>query len=260
MSTHDVERELTALLHRHAEDAMTDTNTSSELDKFQRSAGGPAHPDRRRRIAIGAAIVGAAAVTAVTIWAAGQDSDRSQPDPMDTSHETSPDRAVARAFVAAYADHDIQAASAYVAEGTEPWPDWDTESRRNAAWKVEYLVDGCRGSATSTGAVAFTCPYDLHLLASEEVGLGPYPDSYFQVVVRDGEVTSASSTIPYQTNGVGNHVEEVTRWVRENHPADADFLLKEEQAVTEAEWPRWTRLWHEVLREYVDQASRGGSS
>jgi len=78
--------------------------------------------------------------------------------------------------------------------------------------------------------------------------------------VQDGEVTSANSVIPFETNGVGNHVEEVTRWVRKHHPADADFLFKLEQDVTAAQWPRWTRLWHQYLEEYVDLASPGGGS
>jgi hypothetical protein len=105
--------------------------------------------------------------------------------------------------------------------------------------------------------VVFTCPYAMHLLGSDEVGKGPFRDNVLSVTVADGKVRWADDTKPWETNGIGQHLDAVHTWVADHHPQDYKHLLgKEEQDVTPAEWPRWTRLWKQYTQEYVTATNR----
>ena len=244
-NTREIERELTAVLHRHAEDAMNRTNTQVEHEKFQSVVADQARTDRRRWVAGGVAAGVAAAVVGAALWSSDLGGDSSSPP---VAQAPDADLATAEGFAAAFVAHDAAAAAQYLAPGTEaPWPDWRAEWKRNEAYGVEYLMKPC----TELGASVFTCPYAMHLLGSREVGKGPFPDNTLTVTVIDGEVRSADSTIPFETNGVEQHLESVHAWIVENHPKDEPFLMKDEADLRPAEWPRWTRLWKQYTQEYV---------
>lgn len=68
MTDSDVERRLTAVLHQHAEEAMTQTDTVTELNKFHDRLEQGNRGPRRGRAAIAAAALGAAAVVAGAVW------------------------------------------------------------------------------------------------------------------------------------------------------------------------------------------------
>lgn len=68
MTDSDVERRLTAVLHRHAEEAMTQTDTVTELNKFNNRVGQGNCGPGRGRAGIAAAALGAAAVVASAVW------------------------------------------------------------------------------------------------------------------------------------------------------------------------------------------------
>ena len=81
MTDSDVERRLTAVLHQHAEEAMTQTDTVTELNKFHDSLDQRNQGPRRGRAGIAAAALGAAAVVAGAVWFGfGQDG---APTPVD---------------------------------------------------------------------------------------------------------------------------------------------------------------------------------
>ncbi|QIK67622.1 hypothetical protein G7072_15810 [Nocardioides sp. HDW12B] len=100
MTVSDVERRLTAVLHRQAEDAMNRTDTLTELDTFQRRADGDARARTRRRAGTAAAALTAAAVGVGALWlGAGPDGSpepavpappATSPSPSETS-EAPPD-------------------------------------------------------------------------------------------------------------------------------------------------------------------------
>ena len=257
-STRHVERELTAVLHRHAEDAMQRTNTLAEHQKLQSVVADQARTDSRRRWVVGG--VAAAALVAVAGGAVGIAFSSSDPggDPSSPPIAQAPDSTgtadlpAAEGFAAAFADHDAAAAASYLAAGTEePWDDWRAEWKRNAAWGVDYLMKPCTESSTTMDTTTFTCPFAMHLLGSREVGEGPFRGNTLWVAVTDGKVRWAESTIPFETNGVQRQLTSVDAWIAENHPKDAPFLQQEEQEVRPAEWPRWTRLWQQYTQEYI---------
>jgi len=270
MNTHEVERELTAVLHRHAEDAMNRTDTPVEHLKFQSVVADEARTDRRRWVVGGVAAAVAAAAVGVALWSSDPGGDPSGVPIAQAPDSTGPaaqapnstrtaNLAAAESFAAAFANHDAAAAAPYLAPGIEePWPDWRAEWKRNGAYGVEYLMKPCTEWLTSMDTTSFSCPYAMHLLGSREVGKGPFRYNTLMVHVSDGKVTSADSTIPFETNGVGQHFDEVHAWVAENHPKDAPFLQQEEQDVRPGEWPRWTRLWQQYTREYVEATNEAG--
>jgi hypothetical protein len=163
--------------------------------------------------------------------------------------------AAAEAAAAAFVAHDTDLLAPYLdPEVSPPASSWATELKRDAAWGVGYLVEPCREVTTNW----FACPFELHLLGSREVGVGPFATNQISVKVRDGKILSAENYKSWRTNGMATHVDSVLAWVKENDPKNADFLLKEEQAVTAAEWSSWTRLWQQSVAEYVAASNEAG--
>jgi hypothetical protein len=264
VSTQRVERDLVAVLHRHAEDAMNDTDTQTELSTFRDSVAGDEHRrSTRRRVAIAAAAaLGAAAVTAFALWGPDRDA-KPEPAPAVPSQDRATDGATAEAFASAYADLDADRMADLTADGVQLWDGWRSSLRRDIAWDTEILMRPCGRTAEATEGVVYTCPYAMHLRGSEEVGRGPFRDNTLEVAIRDGEVTFADFTRFVDFNGISAHLAKVDRWIEENHPEDAAFLSiasaysDGEVELSEAEWPRWTRLSQRYTDEYVADVRSG---
>jgi hypothetical protein len=168
---------------------------------------------------------------------------------------------VAKRFLAAYGAYDAERALKYLAqEGiatgaghtTFPWVTKDgfrAEVAMTRARRIEQRVTGCEEMGESAEGVAVQCAFDFHAFRSDEVGLGPYTDNTWDLVVRNGKVTSAVSTWAYITNGFSaQRWEPFQRWVTSTHPEDlavmypvGDFEISKES----------TRLWERRLREWV---------
>lgn len=265
MNTQHVERDLVALLHRHAEDTMNDTDTQQQLQAFLDSVEGREHqPTTRRWVAVGAAAaVAAAAVTAVALWGPGP-TERPEPAPPVPSQDGAADRATAEEFAAAYADLDADRMADLMATGSQPWDTWRATLRRDVAWEVERLMRPCRRTAEATEGIVFSCPFAMHLRGSEEVGRGPFTDNTLEVVVQEGEVTLADYTQLVDFNGVSAHLAKVDRWIEDSHPEDVAFLRipamyrkTVDVDLGEAEWSQWTRLTQRYTAEYVAAVQSG---
>jgi hypothetical protein len=255
-----VERELSAVLHQHAEDAMKRTDTLVEHQKFEWIVADQQRTDHRRRW-VGGGVAAAVAAVAIGVAVSSSDMEEDPSPPIaQTPNQTEPaDLAAAEGFAAAFVDHDADAVGPYLASGTqEPWLGWEAAWKRDAAYGVKYQMEPCaRAYNITDSTVVFTCPYAMHLLGSDEVGKGPFPDNVLSVTVADGKVRWADDTKPWETNGIGKHLDAVHTWVADHHPQNYKHLLgKEEQDVTPAEWPRWTRLWKQYTQEYVTATNR----
>ena len=68
MTNSDVERRLTELLHQHAEEAITRTDTATELNKFQDRVDQDNQGRNRRKAGTAAAALSAAAVAIGALW------------------------------------------------------------------------------------------------------------------------------------------------------------------------------------------------
>ncbi len=238
---------------------MHSSNTEVEHQELPAVAERP-RIDRRRWVVGGFAAVVAAALIGVALWTfAPGGADTSSPPAQTPDSPGAADLAAAEGLVAAFVHHDAAGAAPYLATGTEaPWPEWSVHAQRDAAWGVEYLMEPCAETGRTSFSAVFYCPFTFHLLGSREVGNGPFTDNVLQVSVTDGKVTSAHRTIPYETNGVGEHLDSVMAWLGENHPENEAFLTKDEVELEPAEWPRWTRLWKQYTQEYVAATNEAG--
>lgn len=252
MSTQEIERELAEVLHRHAGEAMTGTDTHTEHERFREQLEvGPGEPHRVRWAVVVAVAAAAAVIAGLGVWALGdQGPDRSLPP---TGEPEGPsDAEIAQAFVEAYGEGDVVQAATYLAPGHEPYADWEMFVERNVAWDVTYDFEPCEAKTHTPFGTAVLCPFDMHVLHSEAVGSGPFTGNTFTVYVKDGAVTQAEDQMPWDTNGIGDHLDEVWSWLERQYPQDVEFMSLDEPDVPPAEWSRWLRLWERASDAYLE--------
>lgn len=257
MTSLDVERRITEVLHRHAEDAMSTTDTQQELQEFlsREQHQAPRAPTGRRTLAVlGGGLAAAAAAAAAVVWGGGLlTEDRSEPAPVV---EPAPDPVqVAQEYVTAYAAYDTEKVVSMLDQRADE-AHYRLYQARDEAWGVQFLMEPCEEGSTMSSGTLVSCPFSLHVLGSEAVGRGPFEDAVFNLLVTaDGEVLEADPTWNHETNGMGDHVGEAHGWVLKNHPDQREFLETEEQNVPEAQLDRWLRLWRTYIQDYVEAHS-----
>jgi hypothetical protein len=206
---------------------------------------------RGRRVATAAALVAVATFVGVTDVGAGE--------------TTKPERVVRR-FLAAYGAYDAEGALKYLAkEGIatgsgitgRSWgtrEDFRREVSLAKAQRQKQAVTGCEEQGESSDGVAVHCAFDHHEFRSDEVGLGPYTDNYWDLVVEDGKITSAVSTRAFITNGSSaERWEPFQRWVTSAYPEDAAVMYGVEFRITKDA----IRLWERRIREWVAAEKAG---
>lgn len=260
MSTRELERDLAAVLHRRAEDAMNSTDTQAEHNRFYEVL--ETEPrDEQPRWVVG--LVAAAAAVAVTsaIWVAIPDDPAVEPVPAPAPGEDrgreSAAESVAQQTADAFARRDENALNALTRVGA--WDDLDDELLFAETWKFDYDVEPCVTTATTYVAVVVTCPATVDAAYSVDVGRGRFGDVVFAFVVRDDEVIDVGMTLNHDTSGLGDYMASVSDWM-ESHatPADRAFLEREPSMLPEAEQARSVRLRHQYLDAYLeDQLSKG---
>ena len=89
----------------------------------------------------------------------------------------------------------------------------------------------------------FTAPSTTTNFRSDEVGLGPYTDNYWDLVVRNGKITSVAGARAYITNGSSaERWEPFQRWVASTHPEDLQTMYPVgELRITEEAIRLWDR-------------------
>jgi hypothetical protein len=77
----------------------------------------------------------------------------------------------------------------------------------------QQILDPCEELGSSASDLtSFRCTYDFHSLRSDEIGPGPFSGSYFDLIVRDGEIADASGYLEIEE--FGNQMwEPFARWV-----------------------------------------------
>jgi hypothetical protein len=182
-----------------------------------------------------------------------------------TAATTKPERVVRR-FLAAYGAYDAKGALKYLANvgiatgsgitgrswGTRE--DFRREVLLAKAQRQKHIVTGCEEQGESSDGVAVQCAFDHHEFRSDEVGLGPYTDNYWNFVVEDGKITSAVSTRAFITNGSSaERWEPFQRWVTSAYPEDAAVMYGVEFRITKEA----VRLWERHVREFAAAEKAG---
>ncbi len=135
------------------------------------------------------------------------------------------------AFLTAYGAYDADRALSYLADEAidDPRPvqlartpeGFRGELAIYEAFRYRQTITGCEEVGESPSGTAVRCAFDMHEFGSDEVGLGPYTDNYWDLTVRDGKLTSATSTWASSANGSSDERwEPFANWVRANYPDD----------------------------------------
>lgn len=255
MTTPEIERELTAVLHRHAEAAMSRTDTHEELIELQDRVTRPPGGRGRRGVVAGIAAAAAAAAVVGGAFLVVDDSGRGDDDAaQDVDQPTAAEQA-AQEFLSAFTAGDVAGARSMLVEGVTLPQEARFQIRLNRAFSIEHDVKPCETTSTSAFGTRLVCAFDYHAYHSDEMGVGPFGNNSFVVVVdAEGGIRSVQSAYNYQNNGDQQLYDEIGAWVRENHPGDWQFMDSVRE-VSSDEHARWTQLWQQRTQEYADSVA-----
>jgi hypothetical protein len=173
---------------------------------------------------------------------------------------------VAREFLDAYGAFDADQAMTFLtddalADGAGHAGSWGSEEdfRMEVAFDEAsgnvQILRGCEPQGDSAEGTAVRCGFDVHAFHSEEIGLGPYTDNYWDLVVDDGKVTSAVATWAFLTNGFSAEVwSPFQAWVASTHPEDLPAMYLGNSAVITEES---IRLWEQRTQEWAATVKAG---
>jgi hypothetical protein len=173
---------------------------------------------------------------------------------------------VARDFLDAYEDGDVERALSYLTEdalanGEGHQGNWGSSEgfrmdvAMSKAQHIEQMLTGCEEQGDSAAGTSVRCTFDMHAYSSDDVGRGPFGDNYWDVVVNDGKITSALATWAYLTNGLSAEMwQPFQAWVASTHPEDVQVMYPVGDPVPTAES---MRLWDERLTEWAATVNSG---
>jgi hypothetical protein len=175
---------------------------------------------------------------------------------------------LATAFLEAYAAFDADKAASYLADSAVAEfgafggdvQDLRLELSQEQATGFKLLLDSCEAQNSSPSGTSVRCAYDYHGIRSDEIGLGPYSGSWFDITVLEGEIVSVSDHIQLMSNGFSSEVwEPFAVWVSTIYPEDAAIMYWDgslNSRLTEESIP----LWEQRSIEYVAVARDGAGA
>ena len=220
-------------------------------------------PNRHRPLVVTA--VAAAAVVVIIVGAlvlATRDTTEPQiPAGPSTTLDPAPSAAeaeeIARGFLDAYVAYDADRAITYLTDDALAEAFDSAEALRLGlaffeAQSYSQRILDCEQQGDSAAGISVRCPFDFHAIRSDEIGLGPYGDNYWDLTVRDGKIVSAESTLAVMTNGFSREMwEPFARWVSDENPEDAAVMYSDGWHTDVQVSEESMRLWEQRSREYV---------
>ena len=167
---------------------------------------------------------------------------------------------VAEEFVDAYrVEFDIPAAFSYLAPGAVGLETQDQEevlAEYLTAVGSKSIVAPCEVLASTAEAVQVGCPYQYHMLRSDEIGLGPYAGNSFLITVSEGQITSVELTFDDSTPDTFSTEmwNPFRSWMNRTHPEDVPVMYDGEGWRISAES---IPLWEQRTIEYAQAAEQG---
>ena len=113
-------------------------------------------------------------------------------DATETALGAAPEE-IARGFLDAYGDYDAERAMTYLTDDAIASIAFTPEElaltlAMMEAHRWKQTITGCEQQGDSPDGVTIRCTFDLHLLGSDQLGLGPYSDNYWDLTIRDGRI------------------------------------------------------------------------
>jgi hypothetical protein len=117
-------------------------------------------------------------------------------------------------------------------------------------YKQELSPNSCEELVSSENVTTLRCAFDFHLFGSDEIGLGPFSGSYFDLIVRDGEILRAAQS--WEIGEFSPQMwEPFADWVSANYPEDAAVMYEDEAHSMVRLSEKSVRLWERHTRGYV---------
>jgi hypothetical protein len=173
-------------------------------------------------------------------------------------------RNVATGFVEAFGAFDADRVIAYRADdaGITPLIAWVTSKPVEGtldelrlvlacleASGHKQMLDACEQVSSSASGTSLHCTFRFPGLRSDELGLGPFEGSCFDLTVRDGEIVQAS--IYLETAEFSPQVwEPFAAWMEATYPDDAAVMLStggNGARLSEEAIPLWEQHTHEYV-------------
>jgi hypothetical protein len=219
-----------------------------------------------------AAAVGVLAVVVILATRPGQD--EGAPAGQPTTDVATPAGEVARSFLAAYGDLDVDEATTYLADDADIAELTSSVGYASTAVVVQQTPEAfrlhmsllqavgykqesesCDEPTSSASGALIRCTFDFHFLRSDEIGLGPFTGSSILLRVENGEITRAS--ISWGIEEFSQQLwEPFADWVATTHPRDASIMYADETYSSAHLSDRSIRLWERRTREYVEEVAR----
>jgi hypothetical protein len=215
------------------------------------------------------AVAAAIGVTAVVLILANRGGQNTT-TPLDAPEVTAKD--IATSFLEAYGAFDAERAISYLAAEaditgmtTSVGPGAVGGTVKEFRLLISYLdaegykqiLDPCEElSSSAASGTSFRCTFDFHALGSDEIGLGPYSGSYFDLTVLDGQIVRASKF--FSTEGFSAQMwEPFANWVSTAYPEDAAVMYDDDTHSGVRLTEESIRLWDRHTREYVAEVLAG---
>jgi hypothetical protein len=162
---------------------------------------------------------------------------------------------VAAAFVEAYGAFDVERAASYLAgdadaSGLEGGVGWRRTNRWLEATGFKLILESCFIFDRPPGGQEVRCRFGYHLLGSDEIGLGPFSGSWFDVNVAEDEIVSASWHWDIAELSV-RVWEPFAVWVAEKYPEDVAVMYTNPSLGRQRLTEESILLWEQHSREYV---------
>jgi hypothetical protein len=120
------------------------------------------------------------------------------------------------------------------------------------AMGYEQILDPCEELTSSAAGTTVRCTFDYHALRSDEIGLGPFGGSYFDLTILDGKIVRASKF--FATEGFSVAVwEPFAAFVSTTYPEDAAVMYVDDTYSEVRLTEESIRLWDLRTREYVEE-------
>jgi hypothetical protein len=246
---------------------MTTKQVEPDVDAWREQEGRQRRSTRNTKIgafAVAAAIGLAAVALIIGTWV-GQNATTPVNQPTTVAPVDAMAVEVATGFVEALGAFDADRAITYLADdsalsgiGLEGTRELRMLLSMNEAMGYKQILTSCEETGRSFSSTYVRCDYDFHALGSDEIGLGPYSGSYFNLTVVDGEIARVAEYFEIgESTGFSRQMwEPFATWVSTNYPKDAavmynatltDYRLTEESI----------RLWERHTRGYVQEVGPG---
>ena len=217
-----------------------------------------------RRIALAAAAVALCLIAGLMIIQSRDDAPATNQaavaaDARETTMNASAEE-VATGFLGAFGSFDVKRAMTYLADdATISSLGGQDDPRLLIAYLeatgYQQILDPCRGLGSSDSGTSVRCTFAFHALRSGELGRGPFGGSYFDLIVREGEIVHVSQH--WETAKFSPRAwEPFASWVSEAHPEDAAVMYTDDSHSNVRLTEQSIGLWERRTRQYADDAGR----